>query len=102
MTWPALESTVWPHRLLPEVLAKDDHHVTALLSSHKAVLSATGGLNCQIEHHLFPSLPRHNLRAAQRQVMLLCKKHGLVYEACGMLEGTGRVLSCLARVGRLA
>jgi len=40
----------------------------------------TGGLNRQIEHHLFPTLPRHNLHKAQVLVRALCSKHGLYYE----------------------
>jgi delta8-fatty-acid desaturase len=38
-----------------------------------------GGLDLHIEHHLFPRLPRHNLRKAQPFVKELCKKHGLTY-----------------------
>ena len=52
-----------------------------------------GGLNYQIEHHLFPTLPRHNLRKVQQAVKGLCEKHGLVYEQCGMLMGTWKVCS---------
>lgn len=44
----------------------------------------TGGLNRQIEHHLFPTLPRHNLRKAQERVRALCAKHGLFYEVRGL------------------
>ena len=61
-----------------------------------------GGLNFQVEHHLFPTLPRHRLRAVAPAVAALCAKHGLAYEACGMAEGTRRVLACLAAVARLA
>ncbi|OLY77775.1 Delta(8)-fatty-acid desaturase [Smittium mucronatum] len=38
-----------------------------------------GGLQFQIEHHLFPRLPRHNLRLVRPHVIELCKKHNLVY-----------------------
>jgi len=55
-----------------------------------------------VEHHLFPTLPRHRLRAVAPAVAALCAKHGLAYEACGMAEGTRRVLACLAAVARLA
>ena len=41
----------------------------------------TGGLNRQVEHHLFPTLPRHNLAEAQKRVQAFCSKHGLYYEA---------------------
>ncbi len=46
-----------------------------------------GGLNYQIEHHLFPTLPRHNLRKVAAAVQALCEKHGLVYEHCGFASG---------------
>ena len=38
-----------------------------------------GGLNLQIEHHLFPSLPRPNLRLAQPVVQRFCEEHGVSY-----------------------
>lgn len=34
-----------------------------------------GGLQFQIEHHLFPRLPRHNLRQIVPLVDAICKKH---------------------------
>lgn len=57
-----------------------------------------GGLNYQIEHHLFPTLPRHNLAKIQSRVQSLCERHGLLYESCGMGVGTVRVLQRLAYV----
>jgi fatty acid desaturase len=62
----------------------------------------TGGLNFQIEHHLFPTLPRHNLKRAQELVKRFCKDRGFVYEMCGMDTGTYRVLSRLADVAAAA
>ncbi len=38
-----------------------------------------GGLNYQIEHHLFPSMPRTNLRRAQPLVKAHCAKLGIPY-----------------------
>ena len=38
-----------------------------------------GGLNYQIEHHLFPSMPRPNLRKVQPMVREHCAKHGISY-----------------------
>jgi delta8-fatty-acid desaturase len=40
-----------------------------------------GGLQFQIEHHLFPRLPRCHLRKVAPAVRDLCKKHGLTYSA---------------------
>lgn len=38
-----------------------------------------GGLNYQIEHHLFPAMPRKNLKKARPLVMDFCQKSGLPY-----------------------
>ncbi|HVC14206.1 MAG TPA: acyl-CoA desaturase [Acidimicrobiales bacterium] len=38
-----------------------------------------GGLDYQIEHHLFPSMPRPNLRHAQRLVKAFCCTNRLTY-----------------------
>ena len=62
----------------------------------------SGGLNRQIEHHLFPSIPRHNLHLVTQPVMDLCAKHGLVFEDVGMGKGTSLVLKRLAEVAAAA
>ena len=38
-----------------------------------------GGLNYQIEHHLFPSMPRPHLAAARRLVREHCRSHDVPY-----------------------
>jgi fatty acid desaturase len=38
-----------------------------------------GGLNYQIEHQLFPSMPRPNLRRAQPLVVAFCAERGIRY-----------------------
>jgi len=45
------------------------------------------GLQFQIEHHLFPRLPRHNLRKARVLVKAICEKHGIHYHEPGFFEG---------------
>ena len=40
---------------------------------------ALGGLNYQIEHHLFPSMPRPSLRRAQFLVRQFCRERGISY-----------------------
>ena len=62
----------------------------------------TGGLNYQLEHHLFPGLPRHNLGAVAGEVKDLCEKHGLGYEVCSMPVGTKRVMVHLATIAAAA
>ena len=58
-----------------------------------------GGLQYQIEHHLFPQMPRHNLEKAKPLVEELCKKHGLKYESTGFFEA---VRYCLDDFERLS
>lgn len=38
-----------------------------------------GPLSCQIEHHLFPAMPRFNLRAAAAIVRPFCEERGITY-----------------------
>ena len=44
---------------------------------------ALGGLNYQIEHHLFPSMPTPNLRKAQPIVREFCAEIGVSYARPG-------------------
>ncbi|KAJ9074064.1 hypothetical protein DSO57_1009933 [Entomophthora muscae] len=59
-----------------------------------------GGLNYQIEHHMFPTLPRHNFSLVSNRVRDLCKKHGVSYHCTGFYEGTMEVLARLDRVAK--
>jgi fatty acid desaturase len=52
-----------------------------------------GGLNYQIEHHLFPSMPRNNLRKAQRIVKAYCETHGIAYRETGVLQSYREILA---------
>jgi fatty acid desaturase len=45
-----------------------------------------GGLNYQVEHHLFPSMPRPNLRLAQPVVRDYCAEIGVPYTETGLVE----------------
>jgi fatty acid desaturase len=62
---------------------------------------ALGGLNYQIEHHLFPSMPRPNLRRAQPLVAAFCAERGVSYAQTSLLRSYALVLGHLAAVGRL-
>jgi len=57
-----------------------------------------GGLQFQIEHHLYPRLPRHNLRKARTLVKAFCKKHGLRYYEPGFIQGNIEMMKALAEV----
>lgn len=57
-----------------------------------------GGLHLQVTHHLFPRLPRHNLREASALVKEFAKEQGLVYAEFGFISGNGEVLDVLKNV----
>lgn len=58
-----------------------------------------GGLNYQIEHHLFPSMPRPSLRRAQTLVRSYCAQHGITYHEASLLSSYVQVLRHLHSVG---
>jgi len=57
-----------------------------------------GGLQFQIVHHLFPRMPRHNLREASKHVMELCKKYDIEYKKYDFISGNIVVLNHLAAI----
>jgi fatty acid desaturase len=59
-----------------------------------------GGLNYQIEHHLFPSMSRSNLRRAQTIVESFCRQHGVAYCQTGLFDSYAQALRHLHAVGR--
>jgi fatty acid desaturase len=59
-----------------------------------------GGLNYQIEHHLFPSMPRPNLRRAQAMVRQFCQGHQVSYCQTTLLRSYAEALRHLHAVGR--
>jgi len=63
---------------------------------------ALGGLNYQIEHHLFPSMPRPNLRHAQAPVRAFCAQRGIPYSQTSLLASYAQVLRHLHTTGRTA
>src|SRR5204863_3185575 len=60
---------------------------------------ALGGLNYQIEHHLFPSMPRPSLRRAQQPVRAFCDARGVAYRETGLLASYGQALPHLHTPG---
>src|SRR6185312_14695508 len=62
---------------------------------------ALGGLNYQIEHHLFPSMPRPSLRHAREPVRAFCAQHGIAYRDSGFFASYAEVLRHLHTVGSL-
>jgi fatty acid desaturase len=58
-----------------------------------------GGLNYQIEHHLFPNMPRPNLRRAQPLIRAFCVQHGLPYVEAGLVGSYAQAVRHLHHVG---
>jgi len=57
-----------------------------------------GGLNYQIEHHLFPSMARNKLHQAQRIIRDFCKEHSISYHETSMVRSYLEILEYLHRV----
>jgi fatty acid desaturase len=53
----------------------------------------SGGINYQIEHHLFPTMPRHNLAKARPHVQRYCREMGIEYQEMGFIRGWYHLLS---------
>mmetsp|Transcript_9678 Transcript_9678/g.12564 ORF Transcript_9678/g.12564 Transcript_9678/m.12564 type:complete len:478 (+) Transcript_9678:150-1583(+) len=54
-----------------------------------------GGLQFQVVHHLWPRIPRHNLRLAQDILISFCKEHDLTYHRMGFFKANISVISQL-------
>lgn len=59
-----------------------------------------GGLNLQIEHHLFPTMPRRHLPECRVMVRAFCAEHGLDHEEQGLIASYRSVVSALNAAGR--
>jgi len=57
-----------------------------------------GGLDYQVEHHLFPTVPRHNLAKVCDLTKEFCAHHGVRYHTAGILQGTKEVLTHLHHI----
>ena len=57
-----------------------------------------GGLNCQIEHHLFPNMPRNNLRKSQALVKEFCRTHSIPYHETSILGSQKEIVGHLHRI----
>jgi fatty acid desaturase len=71
------------------IILDEDHGMDFL---HQQILTAQnvqshpfadfffGGLNYQIEHHLFPQMPRNNLKRAKQIIEPFCQEHSIPYQ----------------------
>ncbi|XP_028970823.1 fatty acid desaturase 2 [Esox lucius] len=61
----------------------------------------SGHLNFQIEHHLFPTMPRHNYQAVAPLVQALCEKHHIPYQVKTLQGAFADIISSLKKSGDL-
>jgi len=61
----------------------------------------TGHLNHQIEHHLFPTMPRHNLYKVAPLCKSLCRKHNIPYLTKPLLQAFADIIKSLEHSGQL-
>ncbi|CAH1788188.1 unnamed protein product [Owenia fusiformis] len=61
----------------------------------------TGHLNFQIEHHLFPRMPRHNLYKVAPLVKSLCEKYGVKYQVKSLGTAFVDIVKSLKNSGEL-
>jgi fatty acid desaturase len=68
------------------------------VSGGRLLTFVLGGLNYQIEHHLFPTMPRPNLARAQRLVQAFCAEANLTYAKSTLAGSFGQIASHLRGV----
>nr|ARR97144.1 delta-5 fatty acid desaturase 2 protein [Haliotis discus discus] len=61
----------------------------------------TGHLNFQIEHHLFPTMPRHNLHKMSALVRSVCEKHNIPYKIKPLGTAFADIVRTLKHSGEL-
>ncbi len=69
------------------------------IRGNRALDFLMGGLNYQIEHHLFPSMPRPHLRRAAPMIRSYCVDNGVGYTETGLLQSYAIVTQYINRVG---
>jgi fatty acid desaturase len=97
------------HKGMPALSAADDADylrrqvlTSRNVRGHWLTDFALGGLNYQIEHHLFPSMPRGNLRHAQPVVKAFCRDHRVSYLETRLIPSYAQALRHLDAIGRAA
>jgi len=62
------------------------------IKPHPLVDFFYGGLNYQIEHHLFPDLSRKNLRKAQKVIKKFCKENSIDYYETSWISSFSEII----------
>lgn len=80
----------WLHR---QVLTSRNIH------AHPVTDFGYGGLNYQIEHHLFPTMARNKLRQAQPIVRVFCESRAIPYHETTVAESFTEIFRYLHSIG---
>ena len=91
---PVMEKGSVPDFLRLQVLASRN------VKAHPITDLVYGGLNYQIEHHLFPSMPRNHLRKAQKIVRAFCAEKSIPYYETTVIGSNVEILKYLHRMSR--
>jgi fatty acid desaturase len=92
---PLLQGEKRTNFLREQVLTSRD------IKKHRGIDFCTGGLACQIEHHLFPTMPSNRLRQAQEVVRSYCTLHGIPYHETSLLQSYREVYRNLRDISLL-
>lgn len=107
VTWGLYQSSVFASNHKGMLMIKPGERMDFL---HEQVLTSRnidghrltdfwyGGLNYQIEHHLFPTMPRNRLAEAQTIVRDFCAEEGIPYYSTSLVASYREVFSHLNRV----
>jgi len=92
------------HKGMPHPTGDEDFLRKQVLTSRnvlggRLIDTALGGLNYQIEHHLFPGMPSVNLRRAQPIVEAYCAEIGVPYAQTSLVTSYREALQYLHEVG---
>jgi fatty acid desaturase len=92
------------HKGMPHPTGTEDYLRKQVLTSRnvrggRLLTAVLGGLNYQIEHHLFPGMPSPNLPSAQSIVQAYCAEIGVPYQQTGLIESYRQALRHLHQVG---
>ena len=68
------------------------------IDCHQSLDWFHGGLQFQVVHHLFPRVPRHNLRGLRAVVQTFALKYGLAYECYSFVQANKLMINHLASV----
>ena len=85
------------HKAMPLMKEKLDFLHMQILTARNVKSSPLtdlwyGGLNYQIEHHLFPSMPRNNYGKANKIIKAFCQKHSIEHYETGVFQTYKEIL----------